>query len=276
MIVDSHQHFWALSRGDYPWPDETVAPIFRDFGPKDLAPLLSSTGVEKTVLVQATDTVAETKFLLSLAEETDFVAGVVGWVDMADENASDVLVGLAQFPLLKGIRPMLQGIERTDWILDPACTPTLETMIRLGLRFDALVQPRHLPILDELVKRHPDLPIVIDHAAKPAIKADTPPDSEWLEGMAKLAEHKHVHCKLSGLVTEGQAGWQMEDVIAHCLALIDLFGPDRLMWGSDWPVVNLASSYEVWNDTIAKVATEIGAEGRAAIMGGTAIRFYDL
>lgn len=271
-MIDAHQHFWQLSRGDYDWPNASVAPIFRDFGPDDLAPLLAAAGVTQTVLVQATPTVAETRYLLQLAARTPFVAAVVGWVDLTAPDAVESIDALRTDPLLRGLRPMLQSIDQTDWILQPAAQAALCHMARVGLRFDALIQPRHLPVIAALAQRHPDLPIVVDHLAKPAMGAGKVPDVAWLQGISALAALPNVWCKLSGMITEIGPDWMPADLTRHAAQVLQEFGPDRVMWGSDWPVVNLAGDYAGW---VAQARTLVG-EGAGQVFGGTARAFYGL
>ncbi len=276
MIVDAHQHFWTLSRGDYPWPDESVAPIFRDYGPADLAPLLTKAGVDCTVLVQATDTVAETKFLLDIAAQTDWVAGVVGWVDLSAPDAIEKIEQLRANPALKGLRPMLQNIEDTDWILKDIVTPALVHMEKTGLCFDALIQPRHLSAIREIATRHPALKMVIDHIAKPQMGGGQAPSVDWLTGMSELAALPNVYCKLSGVVTEIGPTWQHKDIAAFMRHVIDAFGSDKVIFGSDWPVVNLASDYQTWFTLVDHALPHLPSGARTNIMGSNAARFYGL
>lgn len=276
MIIDAHQHFWTLSRGDYPWPNETVAPIFKDFAPDDLAPLLKAAGVDKTVIVQATDTVAETVFILDIAVQTDWVAGVVGWVDLSEGDAIATIDQLRQNPRLKGLRPMLQNIEDSDWISQDNVAPALEHMADVGLCLDALIQPRHLRALYGVTKRYPTLKIVIDHIAKPEMGNGRAPDPKWREGMSQLAELPNVHCKLSGMVTEIGPDWQYEDIAPFAEHVLDKFGPSKILFGSDWPVVNLASSYGVWRQTVNRLLSGFSDADRSKIMGGNAQAFYNL
>jgi len=276
MIVDAHQHFWTLARGDYPWPNETVAPIFRDFGPEHLAPLLVRSGVDKTVLVQATDTIEETEFLLHIAAKTDWVAGVVGWVDLSADDAVSTINTLRKSPHLKGLRPMLQNIEDTNWILDEKVDRALNHMAHVGLCFDALVQPRHLPVLKELAKRHPSLKIVIDHAAKPKMGAGEIPSKDWSVGISQLARCSNVHCKLSGMVTEIGPDWQLSDLQPFAQQILKSFGAERTMFGSDWPVVNLASDYMQWWGGVGKLLKEQSDADRSRILGLNAMTFYRL
>ena len=271
-MIDAHQHFWQLARGDYDWPNASVAAIFRDFAPQDLAPLLAEAGVGQTVLVQATPTVAETRYLLDVAARTPFVGAVVGWVDLTAPDAVATIDALRADPLLRGLRPMLQSIEDTDWILQPAAEAALRHMARAGLRFDALIQPRHLPVIDRLARRHPDLPIVIDHIAKPRMGAGQAPDTDWLAGISALAALPNVWCKLSGMITEIGPDWMPADLTRHAALVLQQFGPARVMWGSDWPVVNLAGDYAAW---VAQARALVG-EAAEQVFDGTARRFYGL
>jgi L-fuconolactonase len=276
MIIDSHQHFWALDRGDYPWPNAEVAPIFRDFGPADLEPLISQLGRSQTVLVQATDTVAETDFLLSIADSTPFVAGVVGWLDLTDPAAPDTMDRWLQNPAFKGLRPMLQNIADTDWILQPVVMQNLSEMSKRGLRFDALILPRHLDAMAKVACELPDLPIVIDHCAKPIIANGADAGEDWRHGMAELATYSNVLCKISGLANEAGDEWTMaglQPVVDHILTT---FGPARTMWGSDWPVVNLVSDYAAWRAAADQLFSGLSATALADVNGGTAGRFYGL
>ncbi|QFT33055.1 Amidohydrolase [Labrenzia sp. THAF82] len=276
MIVDAHQHFWTLARGDYAWPNESVAPIFKDFGPQDLEPLLVAAGVDRTVLVQATDSVDETRFLLDLAGKSDRIAAVVGWVDFASNAAVNTVQDLAKNPLLKGLRPMLQGIEQSDWILQDAAEAVLTQMVSADLRFDALVQPRHLPHLFELAKRHPGLSIVVDHLAKPEMGEGREPDHLWRTGMESLAARPNVYCKLSGMVTEIGPDWKLQDLQPFAKTILECFGPDRVMFGSDWPVVNLASDYASWLTAARSLLSGLSESDVSKIMGGTARKFYGI
>lgn len=276
MIVDAHQHFWTLARGDYAWPNESVAPIFKDFGPQDLEPLLVAAGVDRTVLVQATDSVDETRFLLDLAGKSDRIAAVVGWVDFASNAAVNTVQDLAKNSLLKGLRPMLQGIEQSDWILQDAAEAVLTQMVSADLRFDALVQPRHLPHLFELAKRHPGLAIVVDHLAKPEMGEGREPDHLWRMGMESLAARPNVYCKLSGMVTEIGPDWKLQDLQPFAKTILDCFGPDRVMFGSDWPVVNLASDYASWLTAARSLLSGLSESDVSKIMGGTARKFYGI
>jgi L-fuconolactonase len=270
--IDAHHHVWRPSRGDYGWltPD---LPIYRDYTLDDLRGLLGD--ITATVLVQAAPTEAETDFLLQTARSSNgLVRAVVGWADLTAPSAPARIAALADIPLLKGLRPMLQDIADTDWILQAAVAPALTAMARSQLRFDALIQPRHLPVLIQLAARHPGLRIVIDHAAKPAIAAHG--FEPWASDIARVARDTDAVCKLSGLATEASSNWRTDDLRRYVDHLLEMFGADRLMWGSDWPVVNLAGGYRRWHDATLELLTQLTAAERDAILGNTAAAFYGI
>lgn len=273
--VDAHQHFWRRNRGDYGWLTAVDHPaIYRDFMPEDLRPLLVASGVERTVLVQAAPTTAETDFLLAIAASTSFVAGVVGWADFEASDASRIIEGLAGRPRLLGLRPMLQDLEDDDWILRRSVAGALDAMETTGLTFDALVKPRHLRPIAGLVEAHPGLRVVIDHAAKPDIASGDA--GEWRGAMRAIARDSDTFCKLSGLVTEARPGWREEDLRPFADVLLEAFGPARLMWGSDWPVVNEAGGYAAWRSVADSLTEGCTMDERQQIFGGTARRFYGI
>jgi L-fuconolactonase len=272
MRIDAHHHFWTLARGDYGWLTPQLGLIHRDFGPDDLAPILARHAIEGTILVQAAPTVAETEFLLAIAANTPFVKGVVGWADFAARDAEHAIARLAAHALLVGLRPMVQDIADDDWLLRPDLTPAFRALVAHGLVFDALVLPRHLSRLLALVDRHPDLAVVIDHAAKPFIR-DRVLDP-WRADMAALAARPQVMCKLSGLATEAAADWGVDDLAPYVDYLLAIFGPQRLIFGSDWPVVNLAGGYTHWLMAAEQLLARLDPSSRAAIFGGNAARIY--
>jgi L-fuconolactonase len=274
MRIDSHQHFWLLSRGDYGWLTSDLAAIHRDHAPADLEPLIKTAHIDRTVLVQAAPTVAETDFLLRLAESTPFVAGVVGWVDFEADDAAHRIAALAARENLVGLRPMIQDIVDDRWMLSAAIRPAVEAMADEGLTFDALIRPRHIPILGEFAALYPALDIVIDHAAKPDIAAGGLGD--WARDIRKLAAETRLVCKLSGLVTEAAPGWSAQTLRPYVDVLVDAFGADRLMWGSDWPVLNLNGDYAAWMATAEQLLAGLSDTEREAIFGGTASVFYGL
>jgi L-fuconolactonase len=276
--IDAHQHFWALARGDYHWlnlaTNPALGPIHRDFQPDELRPLLQAQGIHGSVLVQAAATVTETEYLLSLAAAHDFIRGVVGWVDLSAPDAVATLERLARHAAFKSVRPMLQDLPDPAWIATAAIGPAVQTLVRLGLCFDALVKTAHLPHLLDFARRHPALPIVIDHAAKPDMAHHEL--VAWRALLAPLAALPQVHCKLSGLVTEIGPAWQIDTLRPYTDAVLDLFGPQRVMWGSDWPVLNLAADYARWSETTHALMQGLDEDARAAVLGGNAVRFYRL
>jgi L-fuconolactonase len=274
MLVDAHQHFWRLADRNGAWPPPDLAAIYRDFFPADLAPLLAQHGVAKTVLVQSMPNEDDTRFMLGLARAHTFIGGVVGWVDLKAPDAPARIAALAGDSLLKGLRPMLQDIDDDQWIANPALAPALDAMVEHGLRLDALVLPRHLPALLHCARAYPQLAIVIDHAAKPPI-ADAA-FGTWPEDMAQLAALPNVHCKLSGLVTEARPGWNVDDLRPYVAHVLDVFGPRRVIWGSDWPVVDLAGGYAAWLLASEALLSHLGQQDRDDIFGLNACRFYGL
>ncbi|TMG83022.1 MAG: amidohydrolase [Betaproteobacteria bacterium] len=275
--VDAHHHLWTLSRGDYGWlqPTPALAPIYRDFVLADLRPLLAAAGIDATVLVQAAPTPAETRFLLDIARDSGgMVQGVVGWADLSAADAIETLAAHAQDPLLKSVRPMLQDLADPEWIARPDVQPALAALPRLGLRFDALVKPPHLRSLLRTLESHPDLQVVVDHCAKPDIAGQR--WQPWADDIAALARDSGAHCKLSGLVTEAGARWGVAALRRYVDHVLDCFGPKRVLWGSDWPVVTLAASYEAWSSATDTLLAGMSSADREAIRGGNARRFYGL
>ena len=272
-MIDAHLHYWRVDRGDYLWltPD---LPLYHDFGPADAAPLLDAAGITGVVLVQAAATEAETEYLLALAETDRRVLGVVGWTDMGAADAPLRLAALARNRRLCGIRPMWQDIAEDDWMLRPEQAPAYRAMVELGLSFDALARVRHLPHMARLIERHPDLPIVIDHGAKPDIAGGA--FDIWRDGMRRLAGFAHVRCKFSGLVTEATPEASLDDIRRYADALFELFGPERLLWGSDWPVVTLRRDYLTWLDWAQRLTGSLSEAERGAVFGGNARGFYRL
>jgi len=272
MRIDAHHHVWTLARGDYGWLTPDLASIYRDFHLSDLAPHLAAAGITGTILVQAAPTEAETGFLLDVAEDADIVRGVVGWIDFDAEDALARIDALAARRLLVGLRPMVQDIADDDWLLGPRLQPLLAAMAGYGLVFDALVLPRHLPRLLRVVRRHPELSFVLDHFGKPRLA--TGDIADWRGDIALLAEQPNVVCKLSGLVTEAARDWQvadLRDAVDHALVC---FGPQRMLWGSDWPVVNLAGRYDKWLAAAENLLAALSADEKAAVFGGNAARVY--
>lgn len=272
MRIDAHHHLWTLARGDYGWLTPQLVPIYRDFSLSDLAPHLAKSRIEGTILVQAAPTEAETMFMLGIAEAAEVVRGVVGWIDFDAADAAARIEAMAAQKLLVGLRPMVQDIADDDWLLRPVLAPLLTSMARHGLVFDALALPRHLPRLLEVIDRHSDLQFVLDHCAKPHLA--TGDIAEWKQHMAEIARRPNMVCKLSGLATEARAGWQLDDLRPAVDHVCDCFGPQRLLWGSDWPVVDLAGGYDRWFAAAETLLADLSAADKADVFGGNAGRIY--
>lgn len=273
MLIDAHQHFWRIGQNDCVWPTPDLAAIHRDFGPADLR-AAAGPDLVGAVTVQSQPSDADTDWLLRLAQDEPLVLGVVGWVDLLSPQAPERIATLAAHPKFKGVRPMLQNLPDDAWIAREDLAPAIDALVARDLSLDALVFTRHLPHVLTLATRRPDLRIVIDHGAKPPIASDG--FAEWAEAMSRLAALPHTHCKLSGLLTEARPDQPPEAITPYVDHLIALFGPDRLMWGSDWPVVNLAADYAAWLKQ-ARSAPPLRAPAVAgAVFSDVARRFYRL
>lgn len=272
--IDAHQHFWEVARGDYHWLSPDLEPLYRDYLPGDLMPHLETHGISGTILVQAAATVEETHFMLSLADNTPSVKGVVGWVDFERSDTPKTIRGLCSHPSLVGLRPMIQDLDDDDWMLRDDLTPAFEALIAHDLTFDALTFPRHLENLLTLLGRYPDMRVVIDHGSKPLIKDGHIED--WAANMKQLAADSNAFCKLSGLVTEAQEDWTIDHLRPYVDHLLSTFGPERLVWGSDWPVCLLASSYGRWVETTEMLLENLNTEEKDAVLGLNALRAYGL
>lgn len=261
-------------RGDYAWLTPDLVPIYRDFLPQDLIPELDRHNIGRTILVQAAPTLSETRFLLDIAQQTDFVAGVVGWIDMESPDALNQISELCNYPLFLGIRPMIQDLEDSEWMLQPSLNAVYGCLVATGKTFDALVRPHHLRSLLKLVEQHPDLPVIINHAGKPAI-GDSAFDM-WADEIALMKNKENVFCKFSGMLTEAGPGATEKDLEQYVNHLINIFSADRLIWGSDWPVLNLACNYSTWFQMAQSALSELNVEQQQAVFGRNAVKFYGL
>jgi L-fuconolactonase len=270
LIVDAHHHFWDPTRREYPWMGEEMAEIRRPFGPGELRPLLEDNGVDRTVLVQTLSSLDETRDFLETAAASDFIAGVVGWVDLTAPDVADTLASLVN-DLLVGIRHQVHDEPDPNWLLRDDVQRGIAEVGEAGLVYDLLVRPRELPAALETVRRHKDMSFVIDHAAKPHV-AGGGWDAEWERGLAPFSDEPHVACKLSGLVTEADwKSWTPEQLEPYVRRVVGWFGPPRCMFGSDWPVCLLAASYAQVMDALQQI---VGMDD--AIFGATASRVYGL
>ncbi|GFZ79560.1 hydrolase [Paenibacillus marchantiophytorum] len=273
MRIDAHQHYWLTERGDYGWLTPEQGILFANYMPEQLADAGQRHHFEHTIVVQAAPTVAETEFLLSLYEEHDSIAGVVGWLDLDSPQFPEQYAKLRKHQGFVGFRPMLQDLE-DDWILRPRVLDHLKRVIEDEFPLDLQLRPRHLPYILELLRKFPTLRAVVDHAAKPFIAAGL--IEPWKSQLAELAAFPHIMCKLSGLVIEANhPAWRWEDLAPYVHAVVDIFGPDRIMFGSDWPVCLLASSYdEVYEALLQALPAHLSEEAHLALFGDNAARFY--
>ena len=251
-IIDSHQHFWKIARADYGWLSPYLSVLYQDYLPSDYLRATKGLGVTQSVLIQAADTVDETEFLLQIALETPFVAGVVGWIDMESHKALEQLQSFSRNPYFKGIRPMLQDIEDINWIMSPAFDPIFRDLAEKGLSFDALIKGEHIPHILTIAEKNRSLKIVIDHCAKPDIAANG--YEKWAKDIAVFKRFPNVYLKFSGLTTEARGGdaniATYQPYFDHA---VSIFGMSRILWGSDWPVIKLNSEYEVWQGICQKL-----------------------
>jgi L-fuconolactonase len=283
MRIDAHHHCWRMARGDYAWlnaPSPALEPLRRDFEPVHFEPLRERFGIGQTVVVQAAPTTAETDHLLALTARSPWIAGVVGWVDLADTASIWTLERWAADPVFKGVRPMLQDLPDPRWIANAPQPAVVETLQSLDLAVDALVRPQHLPALREFAHRHPRLRIVVDHGAKPPMRTGEL-QSYWRTHIAALARQPQVHCKLSGLLTEiterdVTLRQQIDAVRPVWNHLLDCFGPSRLIWGSDWPVLTLAADYERWTAICEALIGDLPSADQARVWWRNAADFYRL
>jgi L-fuconolactonase len=270
--IDAHHHLWRPARGDYGWLTPDLAPIYRDFAMADLDPLLDQCGIDATILVQAAPTEAETAFMLAEAEASPRIAGVIGWIDFDAPDAAARVAAMAENPLIIGLRPMLHDIPDDDWLLRPHLTDPLREMARHRLALDALARPRHLARVTDLALRHPALTIVLDHIGKPEIAARR--TAPWNADILALSALPNVFCKLSGMATEAAAGWTVEDLKPYADHVLSCFGASRVMWGSDWPVVDLAGGYLRWREASLALISALPDTDQELILGGVAERIY--
>jgi L-fuconolactonase len=277
--IDAHQHFWNPARGDYDWMPRDNAVLNRVYLPEDLAPRLAEAGIAKTVLVQAAASVEETEYMLGIADTTVTVAAVVGWIDFEDRSHLRHLERLRDHPKFVGVRPMIQDIPDVDWMLRDDVQWAYAALVDLDLTFDALGFSRHLGNFLTLLKRYPKLRVVVDHCMKPQVRDHGTAREElafWANGMARIARETGAYCKLSGLVTEANDGWSVEDLRPYAARLLASFGPDRMMWASDWPVCLLSASYADWRQAAEALTGGLSEADRDEIFGGAAARFYGI
>lgn len=278
-IIDTHQHFWKYDPVNYSWINDEMQVIRRDFLPGDLAVVLKENKVQGCVAVQADQTEAETDWLLELAAKNDFIQGVIGWVDLRSNAIEERLQHYAQFKKLKGFRHVLQG-EEPAFMLQEDFLNGISKLDQFGFAYDILIFPQHLSAALQLVEQFPQQRFVIDHVAKPYIKdgkIDDPIAIGWKAGMQQLAQHSNVYCKISGMVTEADwKTWTADQLKPYIDVVVESFGIDRIMFGSDWPVCLVASSYNKWIETVQNYFASFSIEDQQKVFSSNAIKFYQL
>lgn len=275
MKIDSHHHFWSYDPVEYGWIDDAMRSIRRDFLPEHLRAEIAAAGVDGVISVQARQSLIETQWLLEFARQHDFIKGVVGWVELVSPKVAGELERFAANPKLKSIRHVVQGEPDDNFILRDDFNRGIRELKQFQLAYDILIFERHLPQTIKFVDAHPDQVFVLDHIAKPRIKADA--FEPWNQNLRKLAQRPNVYCKVSGMVTEADyATWTEAQLQRYFDAALEAFGPQRLMFGSDWPVCLVACGYARWQQLVSSWIAKFSASEQARVLGGTAIEAYKL
>lgn len=273
--IDSHQHFWSYKPENYAWISSEMGALQRDYTPADLEPLLRQANIDGTVAVEARGHLEETEQLLAIAERTPFVRGVVGWLPLTEPGVEQLLEGYAARPKLRGLRHWLGASEDLGYMFEPALQRGVARLAATGLSFDLMLWPPQLASAPAFVDRHPNQIFILDHFAKPYIRAGQL--EPWRSQLRELARRPNVYCKVSGLATEADwQAWQPEQLSPYLDAALEAFTPQRLLFGSDWPVCTLATGYLRWAETIASWAAGLSGVERDRILGGTALEVYRL
>ena len=276
-IIDSHQHFWDPSRGDYHWMPKDNPLLNRKYEVKDLSQASESIDLHKTILVQAAATNAETEYMLKIAESSDLISGVVGWINFEDPNQLEQLKNFTKNPKFVGVRPMIQDIPDKNWVLNKDFDIIFRTIIDLDLCFDALGFPIHLENFYIIASKYTSLRFIIDHLMKPKICNNNQEEFiQWKKGIYKLSKLENVYCKFSGIVTEACEKWTEQDLKPYVDEILNLFTDKKIMWGSDWPVSNLRTNYLGWYNSATNLTKELSLAERQNIFYNNAKRFYKL
>lgn len=275
MKIDSHQHFWNFDPQRHAWINEEMAALKRDFLPQDLGPILYKYGIDGCVSVQAEQSAEETAYLLHFTENYQFIKGVVGWVDLCAADLDEQLEKYRAYAKLKGFRHVLQDEPDPAFMLRPAFMKGIARLRDFGFTYDLLIYPEHLPHARHFVAEFPDQPFVIDHLAKPGIRQRQ--IREWKNQIRAVAAYDNVYCKVSGMVTEADwQNWHPEDFDPYTDIILDAFGPKRIMYGSDWPVCTVASTYRETIDLAQRFAAKLSDDEQALFWGENAVAFYHL
>jgi len=276
MRIDSHHHFWNYSPTEYGWINDQMSVLRRDFGPKDLQHVMAESKIDRVVSVQARQTLEETKWLIDLAKDNPFIAGVVGWVPLANDQITAELESLSAHKKLKAVRHVVQDESDDRFILGDAFNRGISQLKRYNLVYDILIYARQLPASIEFVDRHPEQQFVLDHIAKPTIHRDLF-DDEWARNMRELGRRKNVACKFSGVATEvHDPEWTVDTIRPYWDVALEAFGPKRLMYGSDWPVCLLKTDYRRWVSAVEELTSKLSAHEQASFWSQTAIQAYSL
>lgn len=278
MKIDAHQHFWDLSQSefDYSWTDtDTNRPLNKSFLPETLKPHLDKSGIDRCIFVQTQHNLAENKWALELAEQHDWIAGVVGWVDLASNECEAQLAQFRDHPKFVGVRHITQDEPNDDFIVQPEVIRGLKVLEKHSVPFDLLFFVKHLHHVQALGRQLPNLPMVIDHLAKPEIKAGN--IDNWKDKLIAASKFPNIYCKLSGMITEADWGsWKPADLKPYVELALEQFGPERCMYGSDWPVCELAGAYAEVHNTLEELINDLSKTEKAAIWSKTAVEFYKL
>ncbi len=273
--IDSHQHFWQYSLAEHTWMTDAMQVLKQNFMPTDLGPLLNQIGFDGCIAVQARQSIEETNWLLKLADENDFVKGVVGWVDLRSPNIDEVLSGYANQKKLVGVRHVVHDEADDNFMLQPAFQNGIAALKEFNLNYDLLLFPKHIPVALQLVEKFPEQYFVVDHIAKPFISKKE--FSPWKEDLKELAKHPNVFCKLSGMVMEAKWNdWKEDDFKQYLDIVTESFGTNRIMIGSDWPVCTLSGNYSSTMSIVINYANQFSKEISDGILGGNCINFYKL
>jgi L-fuconolactonase len=273
--IDAHQHFWHYDPSKHVWMNDSMSVLKTDYLPTDLAPLLQNCGLNGCVAVQANQAEEENTFLLSLAEKHDFMKGIVGWVDLQSDTVESRLEYYKKFPLMKGFRHVIHDETDINFMLRPAFVRGISHLKKYDYTYDILIFEKHLPNTLELVEALSEQPFVIDHIAKPLIKRGE--IKTWEKTLKAVAAHENVSCKISGMVTEADwKNWKPTDFAPYLDTVVEVFGIDRLMYGSDWPVCTLAASYETQFGIVKDYFSKFSKTEQAQFFGGNAVKFYNL
>ena len=272
--IDSHQHFWEINKFNYSWMDQK-SPLRKDFVPNDLEKLIKENQIDKTIIVQAVPSTEETYWLLEMAENYDFIAGVVGWVDLTDPKIEKTLNILQENQFFKGVRHLWETDEDPEWIINSGAIRGLKVIAERNLTFDFLARPNNLIYIPKIMNLVPNLRAVLDHIGKPEIAEKK--IQPWLNDIRKISSIDNVFCKLSGMITEAnQKNWRVEDLKPYVHHVLSLFGADRIMFGSDWPVCTLAGQYKDVKNSFDEILKDLDLTSKNKIFGENASKFYKI